>query len=106
MDYIDEHHHMMVCSQTILESLEVIIRKIPAKIVTMAELFAHYHIDYVQTVTLSEEIIRDETDQPILNAAFFNNADIIVTGGKDFLALNLKKPVCLTPAEFMDKYMN
>ncbi|MBQ6504480.1 MAG: putative toxin-antitoxin system toxin component, PIN family [Flexilinea sp.] len=105
LDYIDEHHHMMVCSQTIIESLEVVTRKIPSKIITMAELFVHYHIDYVQTVTLSEEIIRDETDQPILNAAFFNNADIIVTGDKDFLSLNLKKPECLTPSDFMDKYM-
>ena len=96
---------MMVCSQSILESLEVVIRKIPTKIVTMAKLFTHYHIDYVQTVNLSEEIIRDETDQPILNAAFFNNADIIITGDKDFLSLNLKKPECLTPADFMDKYM-
>lgn len=72
---------------------------------SMAELFTQYHIDYVQTINLSVEIIRDETDQPILNAAFFNNADIIITGDKDFLSLNLKKPECLTPSDFMYKYM-
>lgn len=105
LDFIDANHHMMICSQTIFESFEVIIRKIPSKIVSMAELLTNYHIDYVQTVSMSPEIIRDKTDQPILNAAFFNDADIILTGDKDFLSLNLSRPECLTPDQFMQKYM-
>ena len=48
--------------------------------------------------------IRDPKDQPILNAAILHDVDVIVTGDKDFLALDLDKPACITAA-FLEKYV-
>lgn len=45
--------------------------------------------------------IRDETDQPILDAAIERGIDIIITGDKDFLSLKSVRPLCLSPSEFI-----
>lgn len=48
-----------------------------------------------------EAIIRDISDMPILRTAIYNNVDIIITGDKDFLALDLTKPKILTARQFL-----
>lgn len=47
--------------------------------------------------------IRDASDQPILNAAIAYNMDVILSGDKDFLALGLDRPRCLTVAQFLER---
>ena len=39
-----------------------------------------------------EKLIRDAKDQPILNAAIVFDVDIILTGDKDFLSLEIEHP--------------
>ena len=51
----------------------------------------------------SESQIRDKKDRPILRAAIYAKADVILTGDKDFLESGLKKPRVLTPAEFVKR---
>ena len=48
-----------------------------------------------------EEYIRDPKDQPIIRAAVIAKADVILTGDKDFLESGIKRPQCLSPAEFL-----
>ena len=50
------------------------------------------------------DIIRDASDQPILNSALEYKVDIIITGDKDFLSLNLANIKCITAAQFLDDY--
>ena len=50
---------------------------------------------------LSEEKIRDIKDRPILRAALYANADVLLTGDKDFLESGLKHPKIMTVAEFI-----
>ena len=40
-------------------------------------------------------------DQPILNAAIVFDVDIVLTGDKDFLSLDMEHPKCMTVAEFL-----
>lgn len=47
-------------------------------------------------------LMRDEKDQPILNAAILYDVDIILTGDKDFLSLDMDHPKCMTVAQFLD----
>jgi len=51
----------------------------------------------------AEKLIRDAKDQPILNAAIVFDVDIILTGDKDFLSLDLEHPCCLTAAQFLEE---
>jgi predicted nucleic acid-binding protein len=50
----------------------------------------------------SEESIRDINDRPILRAAISANADIFLTGDKDFLESGIKHPKILTASEFLE----
>ncbi len=45
--------------------------------------------------------MRDLNDRGILRAAIISKADIILTGDKDFLDMNLEHPVIMTPGEFL-----
>ncbi|MDD4146692.1 MAG: PIN domain nuclease, partial [Clostridia bacterium] len=49
--------------------------------------------------------IRDIKDQPILNAAIDFAIDILITGDKHFLELNLKNIQIITPSEYKKQYI-
>lgn len=56
--------------------------------------------DRVEAIT-----IRDAKDQPILDAALAIDADVILTGDKDFTSLKLDRPRTMTPAEFIAEFL-
>ena len=59
---------------------------------------------HVPHETTSDEIkIRDIADRPILRAAITADADILLTGDKDFLESGIKHPMILTATEFVQK---
>lgn len=107
LEYADKNHHLMICSQSVIESCEIILRKAPAKISSLIQFYERFKIELVPSISFgSELLIRDETDQPILNAALFYGADIILTGDKDFLSLDLEHPKCMTAAEFLNVFLS
>ncbi len=48
--------------------------------------------------------IRDVKDVPVLAAAILEKADVLITGDKDFLVLQLEHPEIMTMTEFTQKY--
>ena len=48
-----------------------------------------------------EDKIRDVNDRPILRAAIYSNADVILTGDKDFLESGITEPQIMTASEFL-----
>ncbi len=50
----------------------------------------------------SESLIMDFNDRPILRAAIFAKADILLTGDKDFLESGIVTPKIMTAMEFMN----
>ena len=51
---------------------------------------------------MSESKVRDADDRSILRAAIEANADVLLTGDKDFLESGLKNPMIMTPAAFLN----
>ncbi len=92
----------LVLTDYILEELrDVIARKFPSQITTAERLLLE--LDYaLLPVATSGVVIRDTKDQPILDSAIAAGVDIIVTGDKDFHALNLNEPRILTPRQYLD----
>jgi putative PIN family toxin of toxin-antitoxin system len=72
--------------------------------------------DYLRTlgVPLSEDAVpeftvirmRDPKDQPILDAAIAADADVVITGDNDFLALEIDRPRIMRPREFLDEFIS
>lgn len=47
-------------------------------------------------------MMRDKNDIPILVCAIEQNVDVLLTGDKDFLTLNIDKPKIMTMTEFLN----
>lgn len=55
--------------------------------------------DLVDPVQAAEPLLRDEADQPVLGTFLATNANFLVTGDKDLLALSVLYSI-VTPAKF------
>lgn len=104
LEYAAAHHDLVVTSHIARELRRNAARKRP-DLALVADAF----LDTLRIVEGSENHnaprIRDETDQPILEAAIANDVDIILTGDRDFLALQLERPRIMSPSVFHDTYM-
>ncbi|MCD7834709.1 MAG: hypothetical protein LUH00_12100 [Lachnospiraceae bacterium] len=47
----------------------------------------------------------DVKDYPVLYTAIMENVDILITGDKDFLGIDIEKPEIMTPKNFTEKYL-
>ena len=65
-------------------------------------LLAELQYELIPAVDHAEKLIRDAKDQPILNAAIVHGVDMILTGDKDFLCLDLERPRCLSVAQYLE----
>lgn len=97
----------IICEQNVDELRRIFNRKFPNKIGKLEE-FMSLLLNAIEIVPIpseiidSEESIRDINDRPILRAAISANADIFLTGDKDFLESGIKRPKILTASEFLE----
>ena len=96
----------IICEQNVLELHEIFRRKFPTKIQFLETFLSSASISLIVVPIPKlpdniEKQIRDVKDRPILRAAISANADILLTGDKDFLESNVKQPLPLTAAEFL-----
>lgn len=97
----------IICEQNIIEIKKVFQRKFPNKIRIM-EQFLSLALQVIEVVPIpyaesnKELLIRDIADRPILRAAIFARADIVLTGDKDFLKSDIQKPRMITASQFLN----
>lgn len=99
-------NHGLVCEQNIDELRRIFNRKFPHRIASLEQFLsiALMTLDLVPTPIeehSSENKIRDVKDRPILRAAIYAKADILLTGDKDFLESGLDNPKIITASEFL-----
>ena len=100
--YTAENHEMVLCDQNLAEFREVLNRKAPQVLPDAEVLLTELSYDLIPAAPHAQKLIRDVKDQPILNAAILYDIDIILTGDKDFLSLDMERPKCMTVAQFLD----
>ena len=93
---------MVLCDRNIVEIRDILRRKAPKYLPDAEVLLAELSYELIPAVDHAEKLIRDAKDQPILNAAIVGDIDIILTGDKDFLSLDLEHPKCMTAADFLE----
>ena len=97
----------IVCDYSLDEMHRVINKKFPDKIKDL-DLFISRLLFFVEFVATPVEIdgdepkIRDIKDRPILRAAKHANADILITGDKDFLESIIIEPKISTASKFIN----
>ena len=99
--HVCEKHELILCDYIIAECYDVIIRKFPQ----------HTHVFDKLLATLGYELVAapreglemsDPKDSPILNAAIIADVDIIISGDKHFLGLDIERPQVLSPAAYSE----
>ncbi len=99
--YIADNHEMVLCDRNIAEIREILKRKAPKLLPDAEVLLAEMSYELIPAIDHAEKLIRDAKDQPILNAAIVSDVDIILTGDKDFLSLDMEHPKCMTVSQFL-----
>lgn len=100
--HIAQHHEIVLCDQNIRELRDILRRKAPKYLPAAERFIAELTFELIPAVEFFEKKMRDEKDQPILNAAVLADVDMILTGDKDFLSLDLDRPKCITVAEYLE----
>ena len=99
-------YHGIICEQNVDEIKRIFRKKFPNRLPALDKflsiaLMSLELIPVPAEETNLELCIRDLNDRPILRAAIHADVDILITGDKDFLESGLKKPLIMTPAEFL-----
>lgn len=108
IEFVRNNHEVILPDQVVDEVLSVTERKMPRQLDAINRFVGHPGIQVVPTPKITQTPgvkVRDATDQPILNAAIAAGADIIISGDKDFAALDIDWPRIMTPGEFMAEFM-
>jgi putative PIN family toxin of toxin-antitoxin system len=100
--YISENYDMVLCDRNLYEFRDVLKRKAPNSLSDAEVLLAELSYELIPATYNAQKLIRDVKDQPILDAAIVADVDIILTGDKDFLALNMEHPKCMTVSQFFE----
>ncbi len=109
MEYIFLNHQLVLSSYVVEEIKKVVRVKFPNKIDVINKLLVSMSYEYVYTPDKYENDlfkIRDAKDYPVLYTALVENIDILITGDKDFVGINMDRPEIMTPAEFIERYVN
>ena len=100
LQHVCENHILVLCDCIVTECYDVVERKFPQHSVVLDKLLASLGYELV-AAPRSGLIMSDPKDVPILNAAVLADADIIVSGDKHFLALDMVRPKVLNPAQYL-----
>lgn len=101
--YAVDNHEIVLCDRNLAELRDILKRKAPKYLPDAEVLIAELPYELIPAVDHAEKLIRDAKDQPILNAAIVADVDVILTGDKDFLSLEMEHPRCLTVAQFLEE---
>jgi predicted nucleic acid-binding protein len=101
-------HQILLCTYVVEELKDVVARKFPQKSSEIDWFFQSFPFTLVYTPEQFDPAtypdIRDIADLPVLVSAILEDADIFITGDKDFDDLGIEKPEILRPREFLDIY--
>ena len=97
----------LICEQNVDEMKRIFNKKFPTKLSALDKFLsmALLTLELIPVPELEaqeESQIRDVNDRPILRAAIWAMADILLTGDRDVLEAGLNKPQIMTPAVFLD----
>jgi putative PIN family toxin of toxin-antitoxin system len=108
IEKVVEEHTLVLSTYVINELKTVVERKFPGKVKAIEEFLTvlSYELAYspedYEGAPLFE--IRDETDYMVLHTAVVADVDILITGDKDFVDVEIERPEILTPKGFLQAY--
>jgi putative PIN family toxin of toxin-antitoxin system len=109
LEHIMQNHNLVLCQYTLDELKDVFKRKFKDRIEYLNKFVRELKYELINTKIHDYKKypqIRDKDDMPLLASAIESNADIFITGDKDFDTIKIKKPKIMKPRNYIEKYMN
>ena len=100
LSHIVDKHELVLCDHIVAEIRDVVARKRPDLLPDVEVLLAQLSYEMVIAPKEPSKLISDPKDQPILNAAIIAGVDVIVSGDKHFLKLDMERPKPISVADF------
>lgn len=97
----------IICEQNVSELRRIFKIKFPNRLSALETFLstALLTLDYVAIPDIAYDIeqqLRDINDRPILRAAIYADADMILTGDKDFLESGIQRPRMISASDFIN----
>ena len=105
LSHVCDFHTLILCDYIVKECLNVVGRKFPQQLPVLHKLFASLGYQLI-TTPLTEVSAINPKDSPILNAAILSDTDIIISGDKHFLSLDIGHPTMLSPTQYFEQYIS
>jgi len=99
LHHVCDNYELVLCDYIIAECYDVIMRKFPHHAVVFDKLLASIGYELVAAPRDGLKM-SDTKDSPILNAAIMADVDIIISGDKHFLELQIEWLETLSPADY------
>lgn len=100
-------HSLCIPSFCLLEMETVVRRKWPHRLAQIDAFLQRLPYEIVRTPDVLPDMphIRDVCDTPVLATAVLSEADVLLTGDKDFSGVEVRRPKIMTPSQFAAKYL-
>lgn len=102
-------HTILIPTAVVTEMVSVVRRKAPARLSDIDEFLVSFPYDLIYSPTEIDASalfhIRDKNDYKILQSAIVAEADVLVTGDKDFDGIELETLERHTPRSFMERFL-
>ncbi|MCL2719933.1 MAG: putative toxin-antitoxin system toxin component, PIN family [Treponema sp.] len=100
--HIVNNHNLVLCDYIISELRDVILRKRSDLLADIDEFLVKLPFELIPAPLQPCKLISDPKDHPILNAAIIADVDIIISGDKHFLSLEMEHPKTMSVAQYLD----
>jgi predicted nucleic acid-binding protein len=101
-------HQILICSYVVEELKDVVARKFRTNTSEIEWFLRSLRFSLIHTPedfdSSAYPSIRDISDLPVLISAILGDADVLITGDKDFGGIDIEKPEILRPHEFLALY--
>ena len=99
-----DNHELVITDYNINELHRITKKKFPTKLTDVDVLLTKLSFELISAPLSANKLIADPKDAPILNAAIVNEVDIIISGDKHFLELEMEYPKVLSVNDFLENW--
>jgi len=106
--HVVKNHELVICQYTLDELKNVFKNKFSGRMEYLNKFVRRLKYELVDIEIIDYENypkIRDNDDMPLLACAIETQADMLITGDKDFEKIMIKTPKIMKPREYIEKYM-
>ena len=102
MYHAADNHDLVLSDHNVAEFRRVARDKFSRMQPDIDQFLTELSYELILTPEAPQKIMSDPKDEPILNAAILAEVDIIISGDKHFLSLDMEYPKVLTAASYLD----